>query len=64
MEKKCAICDKGHNQAWARVRLRAGKYNPTIKRVQHPNLQWTRLLSGEKVLACAKCIKAIGKKKK
>ena len=57
-----------------RVKLR-GKYNPTIKKRKYPNLQWVRLASGVKprgdhaplrgkrVKACAKCIKAMGKRK-
>ncbi len=42
------------------VKLR-GKYNPTIKKRKHPNLQLVTLASGKKVKACAKCIKAMGK---
>jgi len=54
---------------WKRRKLR-GKYNPTVKKRKYPNLQWVRLPagkeglpSGERVLACAKCIKAMAKKK-
>ncbi|MCH8741512.1 50S ribosomal protein L28 [Patescibacteria group bacterium] len=74
MAKKCAICGKGSMMVWRRVKLR-GKYNPTIKRRQYPNLQWVKLLSGikkpredhtplrgKRVLACTKCIKAIEKR--
>lgn len=43
---------------WRIVKLR-GKYNPTKKRIQKPNLQWTKLASGERVKACAKCIKRL-----
>ncbi len=50
-----------------------GKYNPTVKRTQKPNLQWLALspaiaarfhlpLDLKRVKACAKCIKALGKK--
>ncbi|MBI1971518.1 MAG: hypothetical protein HYS52_01555 [Candidatus Wildermuthbacteria bacterium] len=60
MTKSCAICGKTFNIAWRLVKLR-GKYNPTTKRKQRPNLQWTRLFSGERVRACAKCIKAVSK---
>jgi len=42
------------------VKLR-GKYNPTQKVRRYPNLQWTREASGRRVLACAKCIKAMAK---
>jgi len=46
--------------AWQLVKLR-GKYNPTQKVRKYPNLQWTRLLDGKRVLACAKCMKAMAK---
>jgi ribosomal protein L28 len=62
MSKQCAICGKKSLMAWKLTKLR-GKYNPTIKRRKYPNLQWVKLLSGKRVLACAKCIKAAGKKK-
>jgi ribosomal protein L28 len=61
MTKKCSICGKGSMLVWRRVKLR-GKYNPTIKRKQKPNLQWLKLPSGKRILACAKCIKARSKK--
>ncbi|MFH1036555.1 MAG: hypothetical protein V1756_00595 [Patescibacteria group bacterium] len=60
--KTCAICDKKYSYAWKLVKLR-GKYNPTVKKKKRPNLQWTRLPSGKRALACTKCIKAMGKKK-
>ncbi len=63
MAKKCSICGKSSMMVWRRVRLRAEKYNPTIKRRQYPNLQWLRLPNGKRVLACAKCIKATAKRK-
>ncbi|PIP25081.1 MAG: hypothetical protein COX34_00510 [Candidatus Nealsonbacteria bacterium CG23_combo_of_CG06-09_8_20_14_all_36_12] len=63
MPKQCSICKKRGMMVWRRVRLRAGKYNPTIKRRQYPNLQWTKLPSGKRVLACAKCIKTLTKRK-
>jgi ribosomal protein L28 len=62
MAKQCAICGKKSIMAWKLKKLR-GKYNPTIKRRKYPNLQWVRLFSGKRVLACAKCIKAMGKRK-
>ncbi|MCH7604780.1 hypothetical protein IID24_02225 [Patescibacteria group bacterium] len=40
--KQCAICGKTGNRVWRRVKLR-GKYNPTVKRTQKPNLQWVRV---------------------
>lgn len=62
MSKQCAICGKKSIMAWKLTKLR-GKYNPTIKRRKYPNLQWVRMVSGKRVLACAKCIKAVAKKK-
>jgi len=60
--KQCAICGKGTRMVGKLIKLR-GKYNPTIKKRKYPNLQWVRLASGKRVLACAKCIKALGKRK-
>jgi len=51
-----------------------GKYNPTGKKRKYPNLQWVRIpidikkpayrkFVGKRILACAKCIKALGKSK-
>jgi len=54
--KICAVCGKKTSMNWTLVKLR-GKYNPTQKVRKYPNLQWTRV-KGERVLACAKCIKA------
>ena len=62
MARECVICGKSSKKVWRRVRLRAEKFNPTIKRRQHPNLQWVRLASGERVKACAKCIKTLSKR--
>lgn len=71
MAKQCPVCEKIRNRAWRRVKLR-GKFNPTTKRSQQPNLQWVilneksakkaGLTAGERIKACAKCIKAQGKK--
>jgi len=44
-----------------RIKLR-GKYNPQPKTRRYPNLQKTALESGEKVLACAQCLKTLTKK--
>ena len=62
MAKQCSICGKKYTLVWKRIKLR-GKYNPTIKKRKYPNLQWVRLPSGKRVLACTKCIKAMGKRK-
>jgi len=58
--KICAICGKTSEVGGYYVKLR-GKYNPTKKKRRYPNLQWTRLLNGKRVLACAKCIKALAR---
>ena len=73
MARHCQICGKKGNLArrWKKLR---GKYNPTIKRRQKPNLQWVRVpkdikkpsfrkFAGQRVVSCTKCIKAIGKRK-
>lgn len=73
MSKQCEICEKGSTMVQRRVKLR-GKYNPTGKVRKYPNLQWAvvpkeikskklKNFAGKKVLACAKCIKSIGKTK-
>ena len=55
-EKVCTICGKKSAMGVRLLKLR-GKYNPTTKIRKRPNLQWVRLASGKRVLACAKCIK-------
>jgi len=62
MSRVCPLCGKKSMVAVVRKKLR-GKYNPTSKKRKYPNLQWVRLLSGKRVKACTKCIKAMGKKK-
>lgn len=74
--KQCSICGKKGKWVWRRLRLRATKYNPTVKRKQYPNLQWVfipisigikkekyKKFAGKRILACTKCIKALGKRK-
>ncbi|MBI2647754.1 MAG: hypothetical protein HYW98_00205 [Candidatus Wildermuthbacteria bacterium] len=72
MAQKCILCEKTINRAWRLVKLR-GKYNPTVKRTQRPNLQWATLseqvaarfgLTEGRVKACTKCIKSLTKKGK
>jgi ribosomal protein L28 len=74
MSKQCAICQKGSVMVQRLKKLR-GKYNPTGKKRKYPNLQWVTIpldakspknavpFRGKRVLACAKCIKALGKSK-
>jgi len=61
MARQCQICGKKSKTVWRRVKLR-GKYNPTTKRRQKPNLQWCKLPSGKRILVCAKCKKILSKK--
>jgi len=60
--RKCSICGKGSIMRASRNKLR-GKYNPTPKKRKYPNLQKTKLPNGERVLACARCIKKFSKGK-
>jgi len=62
MAKECTICGK-KSMLGRQYKKLMSKYNPTPLKRKYPNLQWARLLSGKRVLACAKCIKAMGKKK-
>ncbi|MAF20878.1 MAG: 50S ribosomal protein L28 [Parcubacteria group bacterium] len=62
MSKRCSVCGKKSMIAVTRKKLR-GKYNPTGKKRKYPNLQWVRLNDGQRVKACAKCIKAMNKTK-
>ena len=73
MARICAICGKKSQMVWKLKKLR-GKYNPTVKKRKYPNLQWVRIpisikkpaykkFVGKRVLACTKCIKAMGKMK-
>ena len=61
MKQVCQICGKtynGHVRKWSKLR---GKYNPSRRSSQKPNLQWLRLENGTRLKACAKCIKALSK---
>ncbi len=61
MKQVCQICGKTYNdhvRKWSKLR---GKYNPSQRSSQKPNLQWVRLENGERVKACTKCIKALSK---
>ena len=60
MAKQCALCGKKSKFSVTLVKLR-GKFNPTARRRQYPNLQWVRLASGKRVKACTKCIKGLVK---
>ena len=59
-EKICTICKKHSAMGVTLVKLR-GKYNPTSRVRKYPNLQWVRMPSGKRILACAKCIKRLSK---
>jgi len=73
MSRECPICGKKGMMARRLKKLR-GKYNPTIKRRQHPNLQRVRVsqdikkhafkkFAGKQVLMCTKCRKTMLKPK-
>ena len=42
MAQECAICGKHKSPIVRHSKLR-GKYNPTVKQHQKPNLQWVRV---------------------
>lgn len=60
--RQCSVCGKGSIMRASRIKLR-GNYNPAPKKRKYPNLQKSRLPSGEQVLACTKCIKKLYKQK-
>lgn len=71
MARECKICGKKRKIVFRRKKLR-GKYNPTSKRIQSPNLQWIKIpldvkkeafkkFAGQRILACRKCIKTLHK---
>lgn len=72
MSRICAICGKGSVMTRHYKKLMS-RYNPGPKKRKFPNLQKVlvpstatgkyRSFAGQKLLACAKCIKALGKKK-
>lgn len=61
MARQCEICGKKRMLVTTVLKLR-GKYNPTSQRKQKPNLQWFRLSSGKRILACRKCIKTLSRR--
>ena len=73
MEKTCTICDKSSFMGGKYKKL-ISRYNPSPKTRKYPNLQWVivpegttnkkfKPYAGKRILACAKCIKSLGKKK-
>jgi len=60
MARQCDVCAKKRNLARKLNKLR-GKYNPTKKRPQKPNLQYVKLASGKRLLVCTKCRKTLVK---
>jgi ribosomal protein L28 len=72
MEKECTICGKSSSMGRQYKKL-ISRYNPSPKKRKYPNLQWVTVpvetvkkkykeFAGKRILACAKCIKALGKK--
>ncbi len=56
MPRMCTICGK----TYSRTIKRSHSMRASIRRLQ-PNLQWTREPNGERVKACARCIKTKSK---
>ena len=56
--RACTICGKGSVIRGKRVLLR-GHYNRTKTERKYPNLQWVKLLSGQRVKACTQCMKKV-----
>jgi ribosomal protein L28 len=56
MPRMCTICGK----TYSRTIKRSHSMRASIRRLQ-PNLQWTRDESGQRVKACARCIKTKAK---
>jgi ribosomal protein L28 len=59
--RHCEVCGKKSIMVGHRIKLR-GKYNPTGMKRKYPNLQKTVTPDGNKVIACAECIKGSSKK--
>lgn len=57
MPRMCAVCGK----TYARTIKRSHSMRASIVRLK-PNLQWTRV-NGQRVKACARCIKTLNKTK-
>ncbi len=73
MPKICQICEKAPVMESSRKKLMS-RYNPTPKRKKRPNLQSAHIpadikrknfkkFAGQKVTACTRCIKTLGKDK-
>ena len=73
MAKTCKICEKKSAMGRQYKKL-ISKYNPSQKERKYPNLQWVTIPSdvtkdsykefaGKRIMACAKCIKALAKDK-
>ena len=60
MSRRCSICGKKPTVIITRKKLR-GNYNPTSRKKKYPNLQWAFLPNGQRVKACAKCVKTMQK---
>jgi ribosomal protein L28 len=71
MEKECTICGKSSFMGGHYKKL-ISRYNPSPKKRKYPNLQWVTVpqgtthkkykdFAGKRILACAKCIKALAK---
>ena len=73
--KECVICAKKGIMVVGKFRKLRGKYSRIpIKKRKYPNLQWVKIpldikkpaykkFAGKRILACAKCIKTLAKRK-
>jgi len=73
MARQCQICEKKGRMVWRLKKLR-GKYNPTVKYKQQPNLQWAHVpvdikrkeykdFIGKRAKMCSKCRRTMFKPK-
>ena len=72
MEKECTICGKSSFMGRQYNKL-ISRYNPSPKKRKYSNLPWATVpadtdrkkyvdFAGKRIIACAKCIKALSKK--
>ncbi|GBD33844.1 50S ribosomal protein L28 [bacterium HR34] len=60
MARQCELCKKTTRTAVKLKKLR-GKYNPTQKKRQKPNLKKIEIDKGIKIRVCMKCAKTLAK---
>ncbi len=71
MTKECKLCGK-KSENFTKLNKFRGKYNPSTKKRRYPNVQWVKVplevtkesfkkFAGQRLKACAKCIKTLSK---